>query len=479
MTQDFWQTTLFVAWGTYVAGLAVWIILQKRSPAATVSWILLLAWVPLLGYLIYYFFGPQRLKRFRLRRLRSRLSLAAQADAAHAHEAAYEDSGPLQGLARLAYASCDNPLSTAHEVSLLVDGEQTFDAIFEAIRQARRHIHAEYYIFEADTTGTALRDLLAERAAEGVTVRLLVDALGAPLAGGRFFKPLVDAGGQVAYFHATRIGRRLRPVINFRTHRKIVVCDGQVGFTGGLNVTDDQDERIDPNAYHDVHLRLKGGAVRWLQMVFLEDWVYATRHGENVEFSPGDHEDYMPHSEPGSRFVQILHSGPNDPREAIYRVQVAAIHNATEKVWLTTPYFVPPQPAMMSLTSAAMRGVDVRVLVPRRSDSRIVTAAARSYFDELIEAGVKVWEYPDRMLHSKTLLVDSECSFVGTANFDNRSFRLNYEVCALVYGPELAEDLARQFEKDLSSATMVQKSRNTSIFQRLFEACCRLFSPIL
>src|SRR5690606_24246198 len=168
-----------------------------------------------------------------------------------------------------------------------------------------------------------------------------------------------------------------------------------------------------------------------------------------------------------------------DPREAVYRVQIAAIHNATERIWLTTPYFVPPHPAMMSLTSAAMRGVDVRILVPRRSDSRIVTAAARSYFDELIEAGVKVWEYPDRMLHSKTLLVDSECSFVGTSNFDSRSFRLNYEVCALVYGPEMADTLARQFEADQANATQVPEEQKTSIPRRFFEAICRLFSPIL
>src|SRR5690606_15153056 len=179
--------------------------------------------------------------------------------------------------------------------------------------------------------------------------------------------------------------------------RKIVVCDGRVGFTGGLNITDAEDERTNPDAYHDIHLRLEGGAVRWLQMVFLEDWMYTAGRGKRP-FVPDALEHYLPRTPAGSHYAQILHSGPNDPRESIYRVQVAAINNATTRVWLTTPYFVPPQPAMLSLTSAAMRGVDVRVLVPEKSDSYIVSAAARSYFDELIAAGVKVWEYPRRML---------------------------------------------------------------------------------
>ncbi len=484
MTQHVWQTALLAVWGGYVAGLALWIILQKRSPAATVSWILLLAWLPIVGYLVYYFLGPQRLKRFRLRRLRSRVALAVQTDVAQACESeacapAYDNPGSIQRLARLAYACCDNPLSTAQRVDLLVDGAQTFDAIFDAIRAARHHVHLEYYIFETDSIGTAMRDLLAQKAGAGVQVRLLVDALGSVLASRRFFAPLVKAGGQVAFFHDSKIGRRLRPVINFRTHRKIVVCDGVVGFTGGLNITDAEDERSCASAYHDVHLRIEGGAVRWLQMVFLEDWVYTAGRG-NLQFNLDEHDDqYLPQTVPGGQFVQILHSGPNDTREAIYRVQVAAISNATERVWLATPYFVPPQPAIMSLTSAAMRGVDVRVMVPERSDSRVVSAAARSYFDELIAAGVQVWEYPERMLHSKTLLVDTDCSFVGTANFDSRSFKLNYEVCALVYGPELAQRLARQFEDDQAVSVRVQPQRKAAITTRLFEAGARLFSPVL
>ena len=187
----------------------------------------------------------------------------------------------------------------------------------------------------------------------------------------------------------------------------------------------------------------------------------------------------LPLLEAGSIPVQIVTSGPDNALEAIHRMHVEAIHSATHRAWLTTPYFVPGEPALMALTSAALRGVDVRLLVPRRSDSAIVSAAARSYFDELIAAGVKVWEYRARMLHSKTLVVDDHCAMIGTANFDNRSFRLNFEVCAVVYGPALAGPLAAQFETDLHSSGAVRANRRQSFWRRLGDAIARLFSPLL
>jgi cardiolipin synthase len=470
-------TAVSIGWSLYIAVLAVWIVLQKRSPVSTLSWILSMALLPFVGYAIYYFFGPQRLKKQRIKRLRSQSALYSEADFARLRETAADAPQVLQQLVQLGVATSDLPISTARQVELLVDGGQTFDAIFEAIRAARQHVHLEYYIFEPDHIGTALLDLLEQKAREGVRVRLLVDALGSKRLSRKFLAPLVAAGGQVGLFHESRIGRRLRPVINFRNHRKIVVCDGQVGFTGGINITDEQDPRTRRDAYHDVHLRIEGGAVRQLQMSFLEDWVYTT--GNHPREMAREAEYLLPATEPGPHPVQILTSGPDSPHESIHRMHVAAINAATERVWLTTPYFVPGEPALMALTSAALRGVDVRLLVPRRSDSRIVSAAARSYFDELIDAGVKVWEYTAGMLHSKTLLVDGNCAFIGTANFDNRSFRLNFEVCAVVYGPVLADPLALQFEADLKASKAVHARRRLPFLQRLGDASARLFSPLL
>jgi cardiolipin synthase len=471
------KAALSIAWTVYIAIMAIWIVWQKRSPIVTLGWILSLAWLPLVGFVVYYFFGPQRMRRQRLRRVRSQAQLYAHTDLKSLLEQRGDTPAHLKQLSVLARNCCDLPVSTATDVRLLVDGGQTYDAIFLAISQAERHVHLEYYIFNPDQIGTALRDLLVEKARAGVEVRLLVDALGSKALHERFFRPLREAGGEIGLFHGSRIGRRLRPVINFRTHRKIVVCDGRIGFTGGLNITDEEDERCRADAYHDVHLRLEGGVVRWLQTVFMEDWAYATRdrkHRTQEEFA-----DLLPAGETGPHAVQIITSGPDSEREAIHRIFVAAIHVASRRIWITTPYFVPTPATLMALSNAALRGVDVRLLVPRRSDSRIVSAAARSYFDELIAVGVKVWEYEARMLHSKTLLVDDDYAMVGSANFDNRSFRLNYEICAAAYGDVLTVPLGAQFEHDLRQATRVPLNRKQAVWQRLFDAVARLFSPVL
>lgn len=473
-----WATLLTLAWAAYLAILSGWIALQKREPLATLTWILALAALPYLGFVVYYFLGPQRLRKHRLRRLRAQTALYAHADVERLLR--QTDVAPplaLAQLARLGTAACDFPVATATRVELLVDGARTYEAIFEAIRAAHSHIHLEYYIFEPDRIGTALRDLLIERARVGVKVRLLIDALGSQRIGRRFLAPLLAAGAQVARFHDPRIGRRLRPVTNFRTHRKIVVCDGVIGFTGGINVTDEEDPRTNSAAYHDVHLLLAGSIVHWLQLTFLEDWSYAKRGLPHALVA--DLPRLLPALETGPHPVQIVTSGPDNELEPIHRMHLAAINAARQRAWLTTPYFVPGEPALMALTSAALRGVDVRLLVPARSDSRVVSAAARSYFDQLITAGVKVWEYHARMLHSKTLVVDDDCAIVGTANFDNRSFRLNFEVSAVVYGPALAQPLADQFRIDLGSASQVRVGRRRPFVSRLSEALARLLSPLL
>lgn len=472
-----WKTAMSVAWSVYIAVLSIWIVMQKRAPVSTVGWILSMAALPYLGFVIYYFFGPQRLTKQRLKRLRSRAIAHAPADLALVRDRAEEAPHTLRQMSALGTAACGLPVSSATGVQLLSGGAAAFDAIFEAIAAAQDHVHLEYYIYEPDRIGTRLAQLLIERARAGVTVRLLIDALGSKRIGRRFMAPLREAGVHIALFHDSRIGRRLRPVTNYRTHRKIVVCDGHTGFTGGVNITDEEDARTRKDAYHDVHLRVEGSAVRWLQTTFLEDWAYAT--GEQLRDIDAQLVRLLPDIEAGEIPVQIVTSGPDNPLEAIHRMHVSAIHAAQERCWLTTPYFVPGEPALMALTSAALRGVDTRLLVPRRSDSLVVSAAARSYFDELIAAGVKIWEYKARMLHSKTLVVDDHCAMIGTANFDNRSFRLNFEVMAVVYGPELARPLAAQFETDLHSAAPVRAHRTQPVLRRVGDAFARLFSPLL
>jgi len=459
---------LTVAWVGYLAGLGVWIVLQKREPAATLSWLLGLAALPFIGFVIYHVFGPHRIERHRLRRARSRVGLPG-ADAGADAEAAE--------LGRLVQATTGLPATTAHGVHLLVDGAAKYDALIEAIGKARYHVHLEYYIYAADHSGRAVRDALVERARAGVAVRLLLDAVGCAKLPRRFFADLIDAGGELCWFHPMRLGQFWkRPWLNLRTHRKIVVIDGVVGFAGGINITDEENERVRPDAYRDLHLRLEGDAVRSLQLVFVEDWAYATGSREFI----GSIARAMPPAHPGPVSSQVIISGPDSDREAIHRAHVGAIHAARKRVWLVTPYFVPGEAAMMALTSAAFGGVDVRLLVPRLSDSRLVTHAARSYYGALLDAGVKVYEYGPRMLHTKAMLVDDDLALIGSANFDHRSFRLNFEICLMFRDAGVADDLARLIEGEFACAPRVRADRQQRLFrERLPEAFARLLSPLL
>ncbi|MCT9812023.1 cardiolipin synthase [Acidovorax sp. Be4] len=468
---------LSLVWSVYVVVVGTWILMQRRAPVATLSWLLSMAAIPVGGLAIYYFLGPQRLKRQRIKRLRSRKTSRVRTSAARLRDRIPAAPDRLHQVARLVSRTADFPVSSAERMDLLVGGASTYDSILEAVRQARHHVHLEYYIFEPDQTGSALMQALVERAQAGVKVRMLVDSLGSKKLTRKFYGPLVDAGGEFAFFHPTKIGRRLRPVINFRTHRKILVCDGRVAFTGGVNITDEEDKRVMASAYHDVHLRLEGPVVNWLQTVFLEDWAYALERQHQAE--PPGLDELLPDMAEGAYAVQVMSSGPDNRLAAIHRTYVAAINAASDRVWLTTPYFVPTEAAMAALTNAALRGVDVQLLVPEKSDSFIVTAAARSYFDELIACGARVHEYHARMLHSKTLVVDDNIAIIGTANFDNRSFFLNYEVCAIAYGPKLNGDLVQQFKQDLHNARQVPYGRKQRFFPRLVDSVARLCSPLL
>jgi cardiolipin synthase A/B len=463
-----WTVLLGLGWLLYLVLLGGWIVLQKREPVATMSWLLGLALLPWVGFLIYHVFGPQKIRRHRLRRSRSRSTLPEDTTPGD-HEAAE--------IARMVRITTRMPMTTAGDVRLLVDGAAKYAELLRDIAAATRHVHLEYYIWNGDRTGAALRDALAERARAGVRVRLLIDAVGAR-ASRRFFAPLLDAGGELAWFHPTRFGRVWkRPWANLRTHRKIVVIDGRVAYTGGMNVCDIQDETLEQAAYRDLHLRLEGRAVRSLQLVFVEDWAYATGRRDFISDVVRD----MPETPAeGPIHAQVLVSGPDSSWEAIHRAHVSAIHAAKRRVWLTTPYFVPGEAAMMALTSAALAGLDVRLLVPRMSDSRLVTLAARSYFGRLLVAGVKIYEYGPRMLHTKSLLVDDNLSIIGSANFDHRSFRLNFEVSMLFDDAGIASQLERVIEADLASAPRVRQGRKRPLLSaRLPEALARLCSPLL
>jgi len=465
-----WGVAMSIAWLLYILALGVWIVLQKRPPLSTLAWILSLAALPVLGFLIYFYLGPQKIKRQRMRRQRMRTLQKA-------HAPSSEDD-PLtdlprrkQTLGRLLRATTGMPVSTASTVELLIGGEATFAALLSAIEAAQEHVHVAYYTFDPDRVGAPMLEALTAAATRGVRVRLLVDSVGSPKLHRRHHRALRKAGGEVAVFHPFRLAT-LKPLLNLRLHRKIVVVDGVTGFTGGVNITEDEHEGLNPDAFHDLHLRIDGQVVGWLQTLFAEDWAYASKR-------PLADSELYPSLPAGAIAAQIVGSGPEGLWEPIHRLHLQAIADARERVWLATPYFVPGEAALFALSNAALRGVDVRVMVPRRSDSAVVTFAARSYFDELMEAGVRIYEYQPRMLHCKTLLVDADCAVIGSANFDQRSFRLNFEVCAAIYDVNIASQLSEEYERGFSRSRRVSRPRSVDPLRRLAEAFARLLSPLL
>ena len=469
-----WIAVLEAVW---VVALSAWIVSERRPPASTLAWIFGLALLPAVGVPVYFFLGPRRLERKRLRYRGG----AARLEAALAATARLSGLPPdVSRQVRLGLRLARAPLASACELELFHNGVSAFAAMERAIAGARRHVHLESYIFETDTTGKRMRDLLVEKAQSGVAVRLLVDAVGAPRARGRFLAPLVAAGGQVARFNPIGFGLVRSRLVNFRTHRKLLICDGEVGFAGGMNVADCHtvgtrrgEEAVPP--WRDTQVRLAGRAVAGLQRTFLEDWQFATGWVPEAESCFPELPDEGPFR------VQVLRSGPDRDVYPIHEFLFAAIAGADTRVWLATPYLVPDEPMLTALRSAAHRGVDVRVLVPRRGDSVVVQAAMRSFYAELLAAGINVAEYRPAMLHAKLLVIDRELAVVGSANLDNRSFRLNFEVAVAIYGESVADALAAQLAHDSRRATRVTPRRLAarSLPARFAESTARLFAAVL
>ncbi len=469
----FWTAFSFLEIA-YVVILSVWILLEKRSPVATLAWILALGFLPLLGFVLFFFLGPRRLRRKRSRRLTSRSRVRAQVDISAISHQREPLALEIEQLMKLAYRTGEAPPATCTSLTLLTNADHCYTEICAEIDRAKHHVHVEYYIFEPGDAAGMFRDALMRARDRGVEVRLLVDAVGSSALSGAFLAPLIAKGARFATFNPVFFARLHAP-INFRNHRKIVVCDGRVGFTGGINVCDDYLLREAHPPWRDTHLKIVGNAVRWLALAFFDDWIFAT--GELPDGAA-----YFPEQEPNEPLVaQVVASGPDHDFESIRNTYFAAIANARERVWITTPYFVPDEAVLTALCTAALRGVDVRVLVPRRGDSLLVTLAARSYYEDLLHSGAKVFEYTPTMLHAKTMLVDHDLSIIGTANLDNRSFRLNFEVCVCAFGNAMNDELARVFDEDLTQSEQVKRSRRVRLpwHQQLGEAGARLLSPVL
>ena len=470
--------------GGYIVAFAliVRIVEERKEATATLAWVLLIAFVPYLGAILYVTLGRRRFRRRTLRRIwaRDRL-LAAHWHAPHhdrPQQCAWVEEEKLDAVARLACMVSNEPLLGGNSVDVFISANRAYRCMLEEIDGAERHVHMLSYIFRPDRAGGMFVERLAAAARRGVEVRLLVDAFGSHPLGDEFVRPLVDAGGRFERFMPLW---RFRPTYNphMRNHRKLLVVDGKVGFTGGLNIGEEyQGRKKKYGPWRDTHLRVEGPAVWRLQEVFSEDWHFTT--GENLM----EEKYYFGFDEgrfPGEQVLQVVDSGPDKPRPSLYGVFFTAVTSATNHVYVTTPYFVPDAALLMALKAAAWRGVDVRLLLPGRSDLPLVTWAGRSFYRELLDAGVRIYEHGPGVLHAKTMVVDGVWATVGSANMDIRSFHLNFEVNVVSSGTQLAEQLERIFREDISRSREItlQGIDAEPRWYKFAASVCRVMSPVL
>jgi len=454
------------------------LLMERRSPTATLAWIFAFIAIPVVSGFYYILFGPRRLQRRRRRYGISRASLRAKGLAS-------ADGPPRPGLApdAVGLAAVGRRLEQgeptfASAVKLLDDGDRCMEALEEAIVAAKHHIHMEYYIWEPDHVGTHFRDLLAEAASRGVEVRVLYDDLGSPHMNRAFWTALTEAGGEVLEFNPVRFKLSRWHLGNFRTHRKTAVVDGTAAFLGGMNMHDPATRtRSGKDAWRDQHVRIDGEPAQRVQRLFLENWTYSRGA---FKLNAHNLEKYFPPTRVGKGIpVQIISSGPDDANAPMHAYFLAALSTARVRVLIETPYLIPDEPLETALRIAELRGVDVQVIVPKRGDSRLVSAASHTYCESLRKAGIKIFEYGPPMLHAKTMVIDETVALVGTANLDNRSFRLNFEIAAAFYDKDVIARLAQRFAEDRAVCKPFPSRKRPEKLTALFESIARLTSPVL
>lgn len=458
------------------------VILENRSPQKTISWILVLILLPIIGLIFYSVFGQsyRKQKMFSLKGLGDlkwlqKLSQNQKGELEKSKLLKDERIHEKKNVMTLLLSNSKALLTGQNRVKVLNDGEETFNEIYNALRKANEHIHLEYYIIEDGELASELHEILIDRAKAGVEIRIIYDGVGSWKLSQDYIDSLRSVGVKIHAFLPVRFPI-LTSRINYRNHRKIIVIDGKTAFVGGLNFADRYKNGIpEIGIWRDTHLKIVGEAASSLQIVFLIDW-YFVRQEVLLD------EKYRPNFKVKERcLIQIVSSGADSDWASILQAYFSAIASAKQNVYISSPYFMPNGSILMALKTAAMSGIDVRVLIPEKSDSAMTFYGTLSYIEELLEAGVKIYFYKAGFNHSKIMMVDGIISTVGTANMDIRSFEQNFEVNALVYDEKVTMELRERFLNDLEQSDLIDlktwQKRPKS--QKIKESLARIFTPLL
>lgn len=471
---------MFLTWLMIAAHLAGAItamraILKVRTAQGALAWALVLIVMPYLAVPAYWIFGRNKFHGYILARRKdfaqtnptARQYLKELMDRGLVVKPDFPGSTTVEKLARMHF-------TTGNDAELLVDGEATFKSIFEGIAQAKYYILVEFYIIRRDRLGQELQRRLLEKAAQGVRVYLLYDEVGTSRFPSAEQARLRKAGVEVRMFNSNQ-GPENRLQFNFRNHRKIVVVDGQVAWVGGLNVGDEYLGRNpDIGAWRDTDVKVVGPVAQGVQVAFLEDWHWASQEILQLKWDP------RPAPSGARRIALCLPTGPADALETCALFFLNAINMSTCRLWLASAYFVPDEQFISALQLAALRGVEVRVLVPDKIDNKLVQFCGWSYIDELEKVGIKVFRYKKGLMHQKVMVIDDQYCTIGTANFDNRSFRLNFEITLAFADADFASKVCRMLEQDFEDSQLVtaRELKERGFWFRFAVRCARLLAPV-
>ena len=459
------------------------VFFERREPKAVWTWLLVLYFIPILGIFLYFMIGYDFHKRqmFRTKEIEDAMYSAVSKQEETIIREEFQPSDPrlqkFSDTVLMNLEAADAVYSADNQVEIFTDGREKFRALYEEIQNAKEFVHIQYYIIRNDELWKPFEELLTEKVKQGVEVRLLYDSMGSRGMKKSDWKRLQEAGIQIGEFFPALFGR-LQLRINYRNHRKIAVIDGKTAFVGGFNIGREY-VGLDPKFgyWRDTHLKIQGSAVLSLHIRFILDWNYAT----NQNLFLADRYFRIPEKAPGEEAVQIISSGPDSRWQNIRNVYLKMISKARKNIYIQTPYFIPDESVMDAIRIAAMSGVDVRVMIPCKPDHPFVYWATYSYIGELLEAGAKCYTYDNGFLHAKGMVVDGVVSCYGTANMDIRSFRLNFEVNAVIYSVKKAERMEAIFLEDLKSCTRITRYLygRRPFAVRVKEQFSRLLSPLL
>ncbi len=466
----------------YSFSIGLIIFLENNNPSRTISWLLILFLVPVVGFIFYILFGQNLRKKQRFKKKKAKdfrylenvvntqKELLEEIDLFHNDESLVK-----RRLINLLLRNSDSPFTINNKTDVLTNGVETFGSIIDELKKAKKHIHMEYFIIRDDNIGNIIKNILMDKAKSGVKVRIIYDSVGSWKLKKEYIKDLKESGVEVHPFFPV-IFPVLSRELNYRNHRKIIIVDGKIGFLGGLNIGD---EYLGNNSYlgfwRDTHIKIQGEAIYSLQNIFLKDWKFVSNN--NVL----DKEYYPKLEYYGEQLIQITSSGPDSNWQSILQAYFTMISTAEDRIWITTPYLVPDESIMMALKTAALSGIDVKIIIPSKPDHFLVYWATKANLEELLQAGVNIFTYETGFIHSKILLVDGIGGSIGTANLDIRSLKINFEVNAFIYDTEVINRLEKDYTKDLedSKQIILEEYYKRSTSSKFLESLGKLLSPLL